>query len=160
MKRAIRARRRSDPVPRFWEKVEKRDDGCWLWKGCTLRGYGLYRVVPGQPMVKAHRLSYEWAKGPVPAGMVVMHSCDVKGCVNPAHLSVGQQKENVRQAVARNLMPRGEQKPQRKLSQAQVVEIRARAAAGESVAVLAREYGISSPNAQSIVHRRKWRHVA
>ncbi|MBX9857404.1 MAG: HNH endonuclease [Gemmatimonadaceae bacterium] len=145
---------------RFWSKVKKEEGGCWTWQASTNRGYGLFRVDHRKPMAKVHRLSYEWVNGPVPRGLVVMHSCDNKRCVNPAHLTAGPQHENVRQAVARGLFQRGVEKPQHKLTEAQVREIRARTAAGESMAKLALEFGVSSPTVQSIVHLRKWRHVA
>jgi hypothetical protein len=156
----VLSRDRSDPRARFWEKVRKSDGGCWEWTATMHRGYGIFREDPGMPMKRAHRLSFEWAHGPIPEGHVIMHSCDNKKCVNPAHLSAGPQAENVRQAVERDLVARGEQKPQRKLTERDVVSIREQACEGKSMASLALEFGVSSPTIQSIVHRRKWRHVA
>lgn len=153
-------RARRDARERFWEKVKKVEGGCWLWTASTNKGYGLFREFPGLRMEMTHRISYRWAKGEIPEGAVVMHSCDNKRCVNPEHLSVGPQSENVRQAVERNLVRRGEQKPLHKLSDLAVSEIRRRAANGESGNRLAMEFGVSSPTIQAIVHRRKWRHVA
>lgn len=160
MKIRYRRHLRRDPRERFWSKVQKRADGCWVWTAGTHRGYGLFRVQHGRPMARAHRLSYEWAKGPIPPGLVVMHSCDNKRCVNPAHLSIGTQHENVCQAVERALMPRGQRKCNAKLSTRQVHEIRERCAAGESMRRLALEFGVSAPTVQAIVHHRKWRNVA
>lgn len=63
---------------------------CWIWAGSKgLNGYGLFQIGGrGSPHVGAHRFAYEMAHGPIPKGMVVMHSCDTPACVNPAHLSV------------------------------------------------------------------------
>jgi hypothetical protein len=81
-------------------------DGCWLWKGSTITdGYGqmCYRGKPE----RAHRLMYTLTYGPIPAALVVMHSCDVRHCVNPAHLSLGTQQANIRDAVDKGRPHRG-----------------------------------------------------
>src|SRR5229473_1742306 len=66
---------RTDPVPRFWAKVDK-SGKCWLWTGSTnRRGYGSFRVHHGIPSL-AHRYAYELEIGPVPDGKFVCHSCD------------------------------------------------------------------------------------
>ena len=88
---------------RFWAKVDVRgDDDCWEWTGCRKpSGYGQLNLGKGKPRGAAYRLSYEWAKGPIPEGQVVMHSCDNPPCVNPAHLSVGTQRDNALDMVSK-----------------------------------------------------------
>jgi hypothetical protein len=81
-------------LERFWEKVEKHDHGCWLWTGALAAGYGCLGGGPGKPLVKAHRLSYELHKGPIPDGAKVLHTCDTPPCVRPDHLYVGTQRDN------------------------------------------------------------------
>lgn len=76
-------------------------DGCWDWNGAknVRNGYGsLY--AEGRAW-KAHRVSYEHHVGPIPEGMKVLHACDNPPCVNPAHLGVGTQRDNMRQASER-----------------------------------------------------------
>ena len=88
------------PDERFWSKVAKTDDGCWLWTaGGTKAGYGLFH--PSTVKVYAHRYSYVLANGPIPEGMVVRHDCDTPRCVNPAHLRLGTNADNVRDRVQR-----------------------------------------------------------
>lgn len=86
---------------RFWAKVQK-TDGCWLWTAGTRSGYGTLRSGGKRgPMIQAHRLSWELANGPMPQGAHILHSCDNKLCVNPAHLRPGTQADNTQDAIER-----------------------------------------------------------
>ncbi len=80
---------------RFWSKVDKREDGCWVWIAGTFpTGYGRFFV--GGVRRRAHRIAYEALVGPVPDGLELDHLCRVRNCVNPAHLEPVTHAENMR----------------------------------------------------------------
>lgn len=88
---------------RFWSKVAK-TDSCWLWKAGVNKGYGqfafsIHKHVPW--MRQAHRVAWELSNGSIPAGLSVLHRCDVPLCVNPAHLFLGTHTDNMRDMVAK-----------------------------------------------------------
>lgn len=90
----------TDPVVRFWAKVEKTET-CWLWKaGTGTHGYGTFADAGRKPVL-AHRFAYEAFVGPIPDGLTIDHLCHTPLCVNPDHLEPVTQQENCRRAKAR-----------------------------------------------------------
>jgi hypothetical protein len=147
---------------RFWEKVQQGDpDQCWLWTGGrNEHGYGV--INPGRksgPPLKAHRVALTLA-GQEVAGAVVRHTCDNPPCVNPNHLALGTQADNVADMHDRGRGNIGSVNGQAKLTEPLVVEIRRRAGAGEVQKRLAAEYGVSQMTISAVVNRVTWRHVA
>ena len=145
---------------RFWAKVDRSGgpDACWPFTGRrTRKGYGSFTVA-GR-LASAHRVAYELTNGPIPKDLHALHTCDAPPCCNPAHIFLGTNLDNMRDRCSKGRQARGERTAKAKLTEANVVEIRARNAAGESQAALARSFGVSVGAIAGIVHRRNWRHV-
>lgn len=142
---------------RFWTKVDKKGgDDCWPWKASRNRGYG--RFWPSARIaVYAHRYAWERVYGPIPKRMKVLHTCDNPPCCNPRHLFLGTQAINVADMVAKG---RDGFRKCAKLTEAQVKEIRGRAASGrESNRAIARAFNLSHTNVNDIAAGRTWQNV-
>lgn len=169
-------RMRSDPVARFWARVVKSTDGCWLWAGITnWQGYG--RLSVNNRAVSVHRFSYELNVGPIPDGLLVCHHCDTRRCVRPDHLFLGTAQDNSDDAVVKGRMAsgdrhglrkhpeavrpvRGEKNGSARLTTSDVLRIRALKADGPVTnTAIAKEFNISPEHVRSIVARKKWAHV-
>ena len=109
----------------------------------------------GRPEL-VHRISYELSVGPIPSGLGVLHRCDVPNCVNPAHLYVGDQQDNMRDAKDRSRTATGERHGSHKLTAPQVVLIRAEARKGQSFGSLARAFGVSVSAISDVVNETTW----
>lgn len=144
---------------RIWSLVDaKGPDDCWPWIETAEEGtYG--RLSVGGVVVAAHRVAYELSHGPIPAGQVVRHTCDNRPCCNPAHLVVGSQLDNMRDAVERGRLRRGSQKWNAKLDEAKVREIHRLRAAGMLQADIAARFGVHATTVRHILSGRRWRHV-
>ena len=79
------------------------ETGCWIWTGAELKGYG--RMVVNGKYLRAHRISWELYRGPIPDGLLVLHHCDVPACVNPDHLYLGSDLDNMRDRLRRGRNP-------------------------------------------------------
>ena len=109
----------------------------------------------------AHRVSWELANGPIPSGMCVLHRCDNPPCVNPVHLFLGTQHDNVIDMIAkgRKNPACGENHGRAKLTAAAVREIRERGLT-ESQQSLARLHGVSQVAISHVLLRKSWKHLA
>lgn len=115
---------RQNTIKDFWLKVNK-TDGCWNWSACRdKQGYGEFRFK--MKKYKAHRFSWKVSFGDIPKGILVCHKCDNPSCVNPQHLFLGTQLDNIRDMVAkgRGFNRSGENNGMHKLSLVQVREIK------------------------------------
>lgn len=155
---------------RFWTKVEKIPfHSCWEWNGGRYTsGYGAFTLhqSTGRPGERAcgneyaHRVSWLLQRGPIKDGLHVLHKCDNRTCVNPDHLFLGTNTDNVRDMRAKGrtrmfgtLMPKGKGL---KLTADQVREIRTARADGASLSVLAIRYGVAKAAISAISNRKTW----
>lgn len=125
---------------------------CWEWGGkITPSGYG--QVSFNDKSWRAHRLSYFFFNGDIPS--VVMHNCDNRSCVNPAHLSAGTLKMNTQDMITkgRKANQKGEAHSQSKLTEQDVLDIRN---STESNKVLAARYGVHTNYPGEIKARKRW----
>jgi hypothetical protein len=99
----------AEVLARFWAKVDRRGPSeCWEWTASRNRGYGQFGLPWRKSPARAHRISYELAKGPIPAGLVIDHLCSNPPCVNPAHLEAVTYLENTRRGrLSESLRERG-----------------------------------------------------
>jgi hypothetical protein len=151
---------RKSITERFFAKVNK-TDGCWLWTGCHSNGRGRFSHN-GSPQF-AYRVSWQIHNGPIPEGLFVCHSCDNGLCVNPKHLWLGTQFDNMRDCATKGRlrMPRarGSTNGAAVLDEQSVVAIRTQHANGAMQTTLAKQYGVHITTINLVVHRKIWKHV-
>lgn len=151
---------RRPAAERLWRKVSKAaPSGCWEWQGSKdKKGYG--RININKRPVLTHRFAWELENGPIPDGKDVLHSCDNPCCVNPSHLFLGTNDDNIADKVDKGRQERGSGHHRAKLTENQVIEIRRRYALGNiSHSQLAAEYGVCRMAVTDIISRRNWAHI-
>jgi hypothetical protein len=157
--------RRKEAHERAVKFIDKRGpDDCWLWTG-ALTGY------PSKPQYRyghmfshfegkapkydyAHRIIWRRYRGDIPAGMHVCHRCDVPRCCNPAHMFLGTPLENMRDRDAKGRMRKT------KLNLEKAKEIHKRIRAGEKLASIAKDFGVSTACIGTIKAGKTWRDAA
>jgi hypothetical protein len=127
--------------------------GCWLWTGNTnASGYGTIYVDHKSRL--AHRVAYEtWRSSP--GDNLVCHKCDVRSCLNPDHLFLGDHAANKADSVSK----RRHKNPTIRLTEADVVAIRDARADGERVKSIAARYGVARVTVHHIICGLRWAHV-
>ena len=148
--------------PLFWNKVHKTDN-CWIWCGSiSNKGYGQVRIN-GRTYL-AHRISFAMHHGPIDDGIWALHRCDIRRCVNPAHLFPGDASANMQDCANKGRLNfqthpfRGEDHAQAKLTWEQVRQIRTEfEAGGITKAALARRHGIGACQAGNILRGKHWK---
>jgi HNH endonuclease len=148
---------------RFLTKINKTEAGCWEWTAFKNKlGYGQISMGRrGEGRSLAHRVSYSIYKESIPAGMLICHACDNPGCVNPDHLFMGSQSDNMRDCsnkgrVNKSIKLLGEKHARSKLSEDDVRLIRS--TKGRTTE-LSKQLGITTANIKYIRRGETWRHV-
>jgi len=150
-----------DPVCKRFESkfIPTPECGCWIWTaGQDSKGYG--RFFAHNKNMRAHRVSWEFYVGEIPAKVNVLHICDLPSCVNPQHLFLGNHFENMKDMAkkkrAKHPDQKGENHSQAKLNETQIREIRNCSDNNRKIAL---KYGVSDSMICQIKKRKKWIHV-
>jgi len=147
---------------RFWSKIQKlsqANGGCWIWLGgFNDKGYG---VLHNNRTCYAHRYSWELVYGPIKSQLAfVCHTCDNPKCVNPNHLFLGDNNDNVQDKVSKGRQARGHRPGIDKLTEEKVKEIRQLYTTGQyTCRQLATQFSVSKSTIIAVIARKQWKHV-
>lgn len=138
-------------------------DECWEWQAARdIDGYGRFSYLGDN--VPAQRVSYILHKGEIPPGMLVCHECDNPSCVNPKHLFLGTQHDNVIDMFAKNRQPqrnllRGSAKGTNKLVEEDIYKIRELIEQGYTNQQIADMFNVAKATISHIKTKRNWGHI-
>ncbi len=147
-------------IRRFWSKVaiSSNIDACWPWRAYrNTRGYGMFGTS-SYVVHLANRVAYAISKGTTPGDVFILHRCDNPACVNPKHLFPGNQKDNMSDAKlkGRRASVIGTKNPRAKLTEEQVIAIRADARRQTAIAM---DYGVTQNMVSRIKTMKSWTHL-
>lgn len=153
--------KRIEDSQRFWSKVDTSagDDGCWRWLDHkTSKGYGEISVSASgkRKTLRAHRVAYEELVADIPDGLHICHRCDIRDCVNPKHLFVGTNSDNVKDRNSKNRQAKGVKHGRAKLSEEEVIAIYTDR---RVTAAIASQYGVSTSTVINIRKGTSWKHI-
>jgi hypothetical protein len=153
--------KRKKPEDRFLEKVNKNaTNGCWEWTSAfQLKGYGMFWFQ--NKHTHAHRISWLLTNGEIPKGLSVCHRCDNRKCVNPDHLFLGTQKDNIQDCVkkGRAIRSNGNNHYCHKLKEENIHEIVYMFHNGYSSKKIAKIFNVSPSTIRKVVNNKTWKHV-
>lgn len=157
----MNGRRRATPAIERFQRFIQKTSTYWLWiGGVSSGGYGVFCDANGRS-ISAHRQAWEFANGSICDGLYVCHVCDIRTCVNPTHLFLGTQKDNIADCVRKRRFDmttrRGEKNWNHKLTEQQVLEIRADKDTPDTE--LGRAYGVSRERISEIQRGEGWVHI-
>ena len=149
----------NDWEKRFFKKVKKMDI-CWEWQSTISKnGYGQFSINNKKQL--AHRVSYILHYGEIPIGMLVCHSCDNRKCVNPEHLFLGTNEDNMKDMInkKRAKYASGEKAGSSKLTNEDVKDIRLAYDNNETTRQIAKKYNMNHSTIWNIVSGKTWKHI-
>lgn len=146
---------------RFWHYVQISEEAssCWLWRGYISKdGYGSF--TPSHIPIRAHRFMYKLTYGNIPPKTLICHTCDNPPCVNPKHLFIGTNSDNMKDASKKGRLKgkKGTLNPLAKLTEKQVLQIRSLKGL-ISCRKLADIFNVSNQRISAIMIRKVWTHI-
>ena len=156
--------KRKTIMERFLRSFSKTEgDSCWLWlKRLDRDGYGQMTFHLDNDIImvkKAHRVAYEILVGEIPTGMCICHKCDNPSCVNPSHLFLGSQADNIRDMVNKKRQMYGKQHWNVKLKPEDILEIKNLVASGLTNTEVAKKFNIAQQTVSAIKNNKSWIHL-
>lgn len=146
---------KTDILTHVLSRCVRSPSGCLLWQGSINNGYG-HTQVKGR-MKKVHRVVWEENHGPIPEGLLVCHTCDVRNCEDINHLFLGTDKDNVQDMMMKNRdAMRGTKNPHAKMTDEMVREIRN---AEGTHRYLAAKYNVNVAQITRVKNKQIWKHV-
>lgn len=141
----------------FIKKV-KREGSCWIWQACCLSGYGTFSIK--RRTYYAHRVSWRWFKKEDPGQIRILHTCNIRACVNPEHLYLGTQSANMFQKFADGYSTKGELHRRAKLRDCDVIEIRRLSDAGFNSRQINKKFDwVSHRCIRGVIDGSRWSHI-
>ena len=142
---------RISPIERFEKFFNKNHNDCWIWSGHKDKdGYGTIRAYGKR--YKAHRFSYMIYRGEIHDELYVCHHCDNPSCVNPDHLFLGTNKDNMADMTRKK-------RQHSKISEEDVIQIRRLHKLGVKPKELSQKFGLAKNTLSYIINRKSWKHV-
>jgi hypothetical protein len=148
-------------INRLLKKIKKHKSGCWNWIGSKYpTGYGRFSYKKHKGY--AHRMSYIVFKGKIKKNFCVCHACDNKACINPDHLWLGTQKDNIIDCInkgRRAIYKTGENHKNHKLINKQIIEIKYKLKNNMPIYKIAKHYFVHINTIYAIKNNKTWKHI-
>ena len=158
---SLEGRKKPTAMDKLLRRMSISENGCWIWNGpTTSSGYGQIYEIGARKPSSAHRVSFAHFNGEIPRGMWVLHKCDCRLCFNPAHLFLGNQDDNMKDAASKDRTAHGTRSGSAKLTPSKVRKIRVAWKSGVADQYdLAKQYGCCQANIHMIVTGKTWTRI-